>query len=176
MLLVTALFTENTGDPATGLTLADIDLYLYSRKKSDGSVSTIWNGETPTEEIGGGKYSKSYGGEDFDTYDYFAHAHYTGATSLDSNYSLDNSFGLGAPEVNAEVLDVIQTDTHGELGSVPAATSSIIDKLNWLFMLARNKIEQTSSTQTLRADDGATEVASASVSDDGTTATRGEFS
>lgn len=79
-------------------------------------------------------------------------------------------------EVNAEVLDVLTTDTFAEAGSVPAATSSLKDKINWLFALARNKITQTSSTQTLRndADDGS--VGTSTVSDDGTTFTRGEWS
>lgn len=78
-------------------------------------------------------------------------------------------------QVNAEALDVLATDTHIELASVPPATSSIKDKITWLFMLARNKIEQTSTTTTLRADDTTTSVATSTVSDDGTTATRGEM-
>ena len=84
------------------------------------------------------------------------------------------STGMKA-EVNAEALDVLVTDTFAELGGVPAATSSIKDKLNWIFMLARNKIEQTATTTTVRADDTTTSVATSTVSDDGTTATRGEL-
>lgn len=77
-------------------------------------------------------------------------------------------------EVNAEMLDILQTDTFAELASVPAATSSLKDKITFLFMLARNQVEQTSTTQTLRADDTTTAVSTATVSDNGTTATRGE--
>lgn len=83
---------------------------------------------------------------------------------------------LSAAQVNAEVVDALDTDTYAELGAVPAATSSITDKLNWLFALARNKVTQTTTTQTLRNDADAGNIATAAVSNDGTTATRGEFS
>lgn len=85
------------------------------------------------------------------------------------------STGMKA-EVNAEVVDVISTDTHAEPGSVPAATSSLKDKLNWVFMVSRNKVTQTSTTQAIRDDGDTTDVATSTVSDDGTTFTRGEFS
>jgi hypothetical protein len=79
-------------------------------------------------------------------------------------------------QVNAEVLDCLVTDTHAEVSGVPAATSSLKDKLNWLFALARNKLKQNTTTQTLYADDGSTTVSTATVSDSGTEATRGEWS
>jgi hypothetical protein len=41
--------------------------------------------------------------------------------------------------------------------------------------VARNKITNTVSTMTLYADDNTTSVAASTVSDDGTTATRGKF-
>lgn len=88
MITVSAIFTKDSGDPATGLTLTDIDIYLYRRAKSDGTVTTVWNGENPTEEVGGGIYTKAYASDDPATYDYFAFAQYTGATELDSNYAL----------------------------------------------------------------------------------------
>ena len=94
-ILVQALYTRNSGDPATGLALADIDIYLYRRTQSDGTVATVWNGINPTEEVGGGVYTRRYTGDDTDTYDYFAYAHYTGAVVLDSDYSLqDEGFAL----------------------------------------------------------------------------------
>ena len=79
-------------------------------------------------------------------------------------------------QVNAEVVDALATDTYAEPGSVPAATSSLKDKINWLFTLARNKRTQTSSTQTLRNDADNASISTSTVSDDGTTATRGEWS
>jgi len=91
MILVTALFTKNSGEPATGLTLTDIEITLYRRAKSDGSVSTLWTAQNPTDEIGGGLYARSYTGEDHATYTYHAFAEYTGADALDSNYSVQNN-------------------------------------------------------------------------------------
>lgn len=87
--------------------------------------------------------------------------------------------GLGTQakaDVNAEVVDVINTDTTTELAAVPAATAPLRTMIRWLFLKARNKITQTATTQTVLADDGSTPVAASTVSDDGTTATRGEFS
>lgn len=80
-----------------------------------------------------------------------------------------------AAQVNAEVVDVLTTDTFAELAAVPAATSSLKDKLTWLFMWARNKVTQTSTTSTLYADDETTAVATSTVSDDSTTFTGGEM-
>ncbi len=90
MFTVASLFTKDDGDPATGLTLAEIDVYLYRRAKDTGVVSTVWNGVNPTEEIGGGLYGRAYTTDDFATYEYFAYAHYTGATVLDTEYALQS--------------------------------------------------------------------------------------
>ena len=83
---------------------------------------------------------------------------------------------LSAADVNAEVVDALDTDTYAELGAVPAATASLSDKITWLAMLARNKITQTATTQTLRNDADSVSVSTATVSDDGTTFTKGEWS
>ena len=107
-MLITALFTKSVGDPATGLTLTDIDLYLYRRTIADGTMATIWNGENPTEEIGGGQYSKNYASEDTATYTYHAYSHYTGATTLDSDYSLQGS-PMGAP-TESETADAVHDE------------------------------------------------------------------
>jgi hypothetical protein len=78
--------------------------------------------------------------------------------------------------VNAEVLDVLSTDTFAELGAVPSATSSLKDKLTYMFMWFRNKSTQTSTTRLLRNDADNATVATETVSDDGTTYTKGEAS
>ncbi len=79
-------------------------------------------------------------------------------------------------DVNAEVLDVLTTDTFAEASSVPAATSSLKDKINWLFALGRNKITQTATTQLVRNDADSGTIGTSTVSDDGTTFIRGEYS
>lgn len=78
-------------------------------------------------------------------------------------------------QVNSEVVDAINVDTYGEPGSGPAATVSLVTKINWLFALARNRITQTSTTQALRNDGDTSNIATASVSDDGTTFVRAEW-
>lgn len=82
---------------------------------------------------------------------------------------------LSAAQVNAEVVDALATDTYAELAAVPAATSSLSAKINWIFALARNKLTQTATTQTLRNDADSGSIGTAAVSDDGTTATRAEW-
>ena len=85
------------------------------------------------------------------------------------------STGMKA-EVNAEVVDVIFTDTDAELTTVPAANAPIGDKINFVYMLSRNKVTQTATAQNLYRDDSTTAVGSgATVSDDTTTFTRGKF-
>jgi hypothetical protein len=82
---------------------------------------------------------------------------------------------VSTAEVNAEVLDVLNTDTFAEPAGVPAATASLVDKIGWLVALARNKITQTATTQTLRNDADGADIATSTVSDNGTTFTRGEW-
>ena len=77
-------------------------------------------------------------------------------------------------QVNAQMLDVLTIDTFGELGSPPAAASSLKDKLVWLFMWARNKATATSSQRKLFADDTTTVVSTETIEDDGVTFTKGE--
>jgi hypothetical protein len=80
-----------------------------------------------------------------------------------------------AAMVNAEVDRALVTTTYAEPAAVPAAASSIKDKINWLFALARNKGTQTSTTKTLRNDADGADIASSTISDDSTTFTRGEW-
>lgn len=79
-------------------------------------------------------------------------------------------------QVNAEVVDALATDTYAEPGSVPAATATLAAKIGWLFALARNKLTQTATTQTLRNDADSGNIATSTHSDDLTTHTRGEWS
>ena len=85
------------------------------------------------------------------------------------------SVGMKA-EVNAEALDVLNVDAYAEPGQeVPAATSSIANKINYLFKAWRNRSNQTATTYQLFADDGTTVDQKATVSDDATTAEKGEI-
>lgn len=77
--------------------------------------------------------------------------------------------------INGEVDDVLNTDASAEPGSVPAANASIGAKIDWIFALARNKRTQTSSSKALRNDSDTGNIATATVSDDSTTFTQGEW-
>ena len=77
--------------------------------------------------------------------------------------------------VNAEVVDGLNVDTYAEPGQgTPAATATLAAKLNYLYKVWRNKKTQTATTYSLFNDDAATVDQKATVSDDGTTATKGE--
>jgi hypothetical protein len=81
-----------------------------------------------------------------------------------------------AANVNTEVLDVLQTDTFAQVGrEAPAATQSVLKMLQYLYKAWRNKSTQTATQYDLYNDDAATLDQKATVSDDDTTATRGEI-
>lgn len=82
---------------------------------------------------------------------------------------------ITAAKVASDVTDEIWAKACTEPTAVIAASPTAIAALSWLATLSRNKITQTATTQILKADDGSTTVATSTLSDDGTTFTRGEF-
>lgn len=92
---------------------------------------------------------------------------------LDSGFAALND--ISAAEVNAQVLDVLNTDTFGEPTGVPGATVSLVAKLGYLYMALRNQIDVTASNKTFYDDGGAAEWKKA-LSDDGTTYSEAEAS
>lgn len=87
-----------------------------------------------------------------------------------------NAVQISASATAADNVETAFASTLAEESAVPAANAPWWTKLNFMFAKARNKITQTATTQTLLADDGSTPVGASTVSDDGTTFTRGEFS
>lgn len=87
-LTVSATFTKNSGQPATGLTLSEINLYLTQQDRATGVDTVIWDGtETPTAEMDNvGAYIRIYTLADMDQYNYFVSAEYTGVTVLDQPF------------------------------------------------------------------------------------------
>jgi len=83
---------------------------------------------------------------------------------------------LSAADVKSEVVDALSVDTYAELSSVPAATASLVEKVNWLYMLARNKRVTSGTQDKVRNDADSADVGTAALSDDGTNFTRGEYS
>ncbi len=95
--------------------------------------------------------------------------------------NLDTQLAAIAAFIDTEVAAIqAVTDqfvsSQGEPSSVPAANATPLEKIAWLAALARNKVVQTATEQTLKADDGSTTIATAAVSDDGTSFVRAEWS
>lgn len=96
------------------------------------------------------------------------------AHSLSSEISALND--VSTAEVNAEVVDALNTDTYAEPGQgAPGATISLAAKIGYLYKAFRNKLTQTATTLSIYNDAGAVVDQKATVSDDGTTFTRGEI-
>lgn len=97
----------------------------------------------------------------------------TGTTLPAQIAALNN---LSAAQVNAEVVDALNTDTYAEPGQgAPAATASLAAKIGYLYKGWRNRITQTDTQYALYADDGTTVDQKASVIDNGATFDRGEI-
>ena len=78
--------------------------------------------------------------------------------------------------INAEVVDTLNTDTYAEAGQGnPPATASLVAKIGYLYKNWRNKKEQTATEFSLYNDAGAVVDQKSTVSDDTTTATKGEI-
>jgi uncharacterized protein YjbJ (UPF0337 family) len=99
------------------------------------------------------------------------------AGNVDGNVtgSIGSLAAQAKTDVNTEVDDIINVDANSEVSSIPAASAPIGEKIAFTTQVARNKLLQTATTATISKDDG-TAVGTATVSDDGTTFTRGKFS
>jgi len=83
---------------------------------------------------------------------------------------------LDAAAINAQVLDVLNTDTFAEPGDeAPTATTTLVNKIGYLYKFLRNKVETTSTRIHVYDDAGSNKDHSSVISDDGSTFTRGEF-
>ena len=82
---------------------------------------------------------------------------------------------IDADALAADAVTEIWPQAMSELSAAPAVTGTVLQALEWIFLLARNKMTQTASTQTLLKDDGSTTLSTSAVSDNGTTFTRGEW-
>lgn len=79
-------------------------------------------------------------------------------------------------DVNAEVVDGLNTDTYAEPGQeAPGATISLAKKIGYLYKMLRNKKTQTATTFSLFADDASTVDQKATVADSAGTTTVGEI-
>lgn len=78
--------------------------------------------------------------------------------------------------VNAEVVDALNVDTYAEPPQeAPGATVSLVAKISYLYKAFRNKFTQDATTASLFNNAGNVVDQKATVSDDGSTFTRGKF-
>jgi hypothetical protein len=78
--------------------------------------------------------------------------------------------------INAEVVDVLNVDTYAEPAQgAPPATASIVQKIGYWYKAWRNKTETTSTEISIYNDAGTTVDHKSTISDNGTTTTKGEF-
>lgn len=158
-------YTQNSGDdPATGLTLADIDLYLTAVNRSTGARTVIWDGtQNPTFEVDNvGAYGKVYTSADLDTYDYVLAGNYTGGSTL------DNDWVTGA----ASLSDAAISEITGA-SDIPA-TPTLRQAIMLLYMWLRNN-SQATATERRVFNNAGTEILDATMSDDGTTFSQGQL-
>lgn len=103
-LTISATFTQGGGQPATGLALDDINLWLTSQHRSTGATAVIWDGtQKPTVEVtNAGAYIRIYTAADLDTYNYFAAAAYAGAEALDLDW-VTGAVGIDYPPLGTAV-------------------------------------------------------------------------
>jgi len=79
-------------------------------------------------------------------------------------------------DVNAEVVDALNVDTYAEpVQGAPAATTTLVNKIGYVYKFLRNKVTQTATTFSVYNDNTTTVDHKATVSDDGSTFTRGEI-
>ena len=93
--------------------------------------------------------------------------------------SVGSNLELGPAEVNAEVVDVLKTDTMTQSTlcpqEAPPVNATLEEAIAYLYKAWRNKSTQTATTYSLFADDGTTVDQKTTVSDNSTTATKGEI-
>jgi hypothetical protein len=83
--------------------------------------------------------------------------------------------GTDSAGVNAEVVDVLRTDTVSELAAVPAASPSLHAMVQFVYMTMRNQLTSTATASTV-ANDAGSAIGTSADSDDATTFTRGKLS
>ena len=97
----------------------------------------------------------------------------TGGVKLQASQAVIAS--AGTVNISAAAVSSVWGVAATEPVAPPAITATMVESISWLLSLSRNKITQTATLQTLFADNTANTIATSTVSDDGTTFTRAEF-
>lgn len=92
-------------------------------------------------------------------------------TDNSATVTITETSAYNAGNVNAEVVDVLKTDTVTLPGqTAPPLAPTFEEMVSWLYKVLRNRSDQTSTLWQLYADNETTVDAKATVSDDATTA------
>jgi hypothetical protein len=87
-----------------------------------------------------------------------------------------NLAALTEAEINAQVVDVLKTDTIAEMSAgAPPASPTMEEILNYLYRLFRNKTLTTASLLTVRNNADGADLFKATLGDDTTTFTKSEY-
>lgn len=92
-------------------------------------------------------------------------------TEMDTAHAL-----LATPAEVETAVDARLDAANTELASVPTTAGSLRQMIQFAFTWIRNKKTVTSTTESLKKEDASTELGSATLSDDGTTFSKGEMS
>jgi hypothetical protein len=93
-------------------------------------------------------------------------------TEMDSGFS--NLNDISTSDVETAVETQI-TAANTELASIPSSTAGIRAMIQFLFEYFRNARTETAGAESLKKEDGTTELGSRTLTDDGTAFTRGEM-
>jgi hypothetical protein len=94
-------------------------------------------------------------------------------TGLATSASISALNNISTADVNAQVLDVLATDTFAELSAMPSVTPTIVDMLRFVYQNNAFKKDRSNALQQLYKANGTTVLAEFPVSTDGTTTTFG---
>lgn len=90
--------------------------------------------------------------------------------------TLDDMTDITAAEINAEVVDALNVDTYAEPGQgAPPATTTLVNKIGYLFKFFRNKNTRNDSTIEIYNDAGNVVDHKALISDDNVTFIKGKY-
>lgn len=189
--IYTMFNTFSSDDPSASCTITNLlntDVHIH---KDDGTtqrnnaagitVSIDFDGITGSHLLKIDSSDDTVAGFWVAGHDYFVRVEGTtvdGATinAMVCHFSIENRFILTAASVNAEVVDVMTVDTTAEMSQVaPPATPTFQEMWSYLYFRLRNKCTTTASEDAMWDNAGTTKLVKTTISDDGTTLTKGEY-
>lgn len=135
-------------------------------------VDQTLSGHTTAGTVGGALNSASAAGDPWNTAIPGAYGAGTAGNIVGNKLDALISSRATPSDVRSQV-DAALDATGAELSSSPGVSGSLRQKLNWLFQYFKLKKTVTASTETLYKGDNTTVLSTATVSDDGTTFTKG---